>query len=98
MSAHGSNVRPPPIPSHPPPSNTPPANDGEFRRALKDWESYATSLTDKFMDLDPTIPELPFKDINFRIYRDIRFTNDPTPYKVPSPAPPSPSQLTPPLR
>ncbi|KAK0751195.1 hypothetical protein B0T18DRAFT_443755 [Schizothecium vesticola] len=57
------------------------SNDGEFRRALKDWESYATSLTDKIMDLDPTIPELPFKDINFRIYRDIRFTNDPTPYK-----------------
>ena len=28
------------------------------------------------------MPELPFKDINFRIYRDIRFSNDPTPYKV----------------
>lgn len=68
-----------------------PANDGEFRRALKDWESYATTLTDTIIDLDPTIPELPFKDINFRIYRDIRFTNDPTPYKVPPP-PPRPHQ------
>ncbi|KAK1834154.1 hypothetical protein QBC39DRAFT_380058 [Podospora conica] len=56
-------------------------NDGEFRRALKDWESYVTAMTDKIIALDETVPELPFKDINFRIYRDIRFTNDPTPYK-----------------
>jgi len=39
-------------------------------------------MTEKVMELDDTIPELPFKDINFRIYRDIRFSNDPTPYKV----------------
>lgn len=30
---------------------------------------------------DPTVPELPIKDIIFRIYRDIRFSPDPTPYK-----------------
>ena len=40
---------------------------------------------DKIIATDPTIPELPFKDVNFRIYRDIRFSNDPTPYKVPFP-------------
>ncbi|KAL2149317.1 hypothetical protein VTH82DRAFT_8665 [Thermothelomyces myriococcoides] len=57
------------------------ANDGEYRRALKDWESYVMTLADKLIALDPTIPELPFKDVNFRIYRDIRFSNDPTPYK-----------------
>ncbi|KAK5661925.1 hypothetical protein OQA88_10035 [Cercophora sp. LCS_1] len=57
------------------------SHDPEYRRSLKDWESYATTVTDKIMELDPTIPELPFKDINFRIYRDIRFSNDPTPYK-----------------
>lgn len=79
---------PPNYPNHSPLTPPPPANDGEFRRALKDWESYATALTDTIIDLDPTIPELPFKDINFRIYRDIRFTNDPTPYKVPPPFPP----------
>ncbi|KAK4201537.1 hypothetical protein QBC40DRAFT_278066 [Triangularia verruculosa] len=56
-------------------------NDKEYRRALSDWESYVSSLTEKITDIDPTIPELPFKDVNFRIYRDIRFTNDPTPYK-----------------
>ncbi|KAL2019378.1 hypothetical protein VTK56DRAFT_9669 [Thermocarpiscus australiensis] len=57
------------------------AHDQEYRRALKDWESYVTTLTEKIIDADPTIPELPFKDVNFRIYRDIRFSKDPTPYK-----------------
>ncbi|KAL2162240.1 hypothetical protein VTH06DRAFT_7153 [Thermothelomyces fergusii] len=58
------------------------ANDAEYRRALKDWESYVMTLADKLIAADPTIPELPFKDVNFRIYRDIRFSNDPTPYKA----------------
>ncbi|KAK4044327.1 hypothetical protein C8A01DRAFT_12272 [Parachaetomium inaequale] len=57
------------------------SHDAEYRRALKDWESYVTTLTDKIIAADPTIPDLPFKDVNFRIYRDIRFSNDPTPYK-----------------
>ncbi|KAK4249703.1 hypothetical protein C7999DRAFT_39190 [Corynascus novoguineensis] len=57
------------------------SHDPEYRRALKDWESFVMTLTDKIIAADPTIPELPFKDVNFRIYRDIRFSNDPTPYK-----------------
>ncbi|KAK3902674.1 hypothetical protein C8A05DRAFT_15289 [Staphylotrichum tortipilum] len=57
------------------------AHDAEYRRALKDWESYVMSLTETITILDPTIPELPVKDVNFRIYRDIRFSKDPTPYK-----------------
>ncbi|AEO64345.1 uncharacterized protein THITE_123729 [Thermothielavioides terrestris NRRL 8126] len=57
------------------------AHDGEYRRALKDWETYVMALTERIIAADPTIPELPFKDVNFRIYRDIRFSNDPTPYK-----------------
>ncbi|KAK3503952.1 hypothetical protein B0T13DRAFT_508700 [Neurospora crassa] len=57
-------------------------HDAEYRRSLSDWESYATSLTDEIISsCDSTIPELPFRDINFRIYRDIRFSKDPTPYK-----------------
>jgi hypothetical protein len=72
--------------------HTPVVNDPEYRRSLKDWESFATSLTDKIIEVDETVPELPFKDINFRIYRDIRFSKNPAPYKVrwipsqPSPA------------
>lgn len=57
------------------------SHDEEFRRALKDWESYVTTLTDRLIDLDPTIPELPLRDVIFRIYRDTRFSKDPTPYK-----------------
>ncbi|KAK3947208.1 hypothetical protein QBC32DRAFT_271219 [Pseudoneurospora amorphoporcata] len=56
-------------------------HDAEYRRSLSDWESYAMSLTDSIVSVDETIPELPFRDINFRIYRDIRFSKDPTPYK-----------------
>ncbi|KAH6647311.1 hypothetical protein BKA67DRAFT_539188 [Truncatella angustata] len=55
--------------------------DPEFRRSLKDWESFVETLTDKIIESDETIPELPLKDVIFRIYRDIRFSKDPTPYK-----------------
>ncbi|KAK7728887.1 hypothetical protein SLS53_009350 [Cytospora paraplurivora] len=55
--------------------------DPEFRRSLKDWTSYVETLSQKIIAADPTIPELPLKDVNFRIYRDIRFSKDPTPYK-----------------
>lgn len=57
-------------------------NDKEYRRSLKDWESFVETLTEKIIEADETIPELPLKDVIFRIYRDIRFSNDPTPYKV----------------
>lgn len=34
------------------------------------------------MQVDETIPPLPVKDVIFRIHRDVRFSKDPTPYKV----------------
>jgi hypothetical protein len=58
------------------------AHDGEYRRALKDWQSFVEVTTLSIIDVDETIPELPVKDVIFRIYRDIRFSKDPTPYKV----------------
>ncbi|KAH8884645.1 hypothetical protein GQ53DRAFT_751929 [Thozetella sp. PMI_491] len=57
------------------------SNDAEYRRSLKDWNSYVETMSQKIIEKDETIPELPTKDIVFRIYRDIRFSNDPTPYK-----------------
>ncbi|KAI3324287.1 hypothetical protein HD806DRAFT_494621 [Xylariaceae sp. AK1471] len=57
-------------------------HDPEYRRSLKDWESFVETLTEKIIEADETIPELPLKDIIFRIYRDIRFSKDPTPYKA----------------
>ncbi|CAH0018526.1 unnamed protein product [Clonostachys rhizophaga] len=57
------------------------SHDGEYRRALKDWESFVDSAMLTAIDVDETIPELPVKDVIFRIHRDIRFSKDPTPYK-----------------
>jgi len=58
------------------------SNDREYRRALKDWESFVVTLTGKLSEVDFTIPDLPPRDVIFRIYRDTRFSKDPTPYKV----------------
>lgn len=38
-------------------------NDGEFRRAQKDFGSFITELTSLVVEKDATIPELPSKDI-----------------------------------
>lgn len=57
-------------------------NDAEFRRAQKDWLSYVETLGMRLAaDADETIPELPAKDVVFRIYRDVRFSKDKRPYK-----------------
>ena len=57
-------------------------HDADYRQALKDWNSFVDALTPKIIEKDETIPELPNKDLTFRIYRDIRFSPDPTPYKT----------------
>ncbi|KAK2782143.1 hypothetical protein FQN52_001077 [Onygenales sp. PD_12] len=56
-------------------------HDADFRTSKKDWDTFVESLTPKIIEQDSTIPELPAKDLVFRIYRDVRFSNDPTPYK-----------------
>ncbi|KAI9838975.1 MAG: hypothetical protein M1819_004183 [Sarea resinae] len=57
-------------------------HDADYRAAQKDWNSFVEKLTEQVIEKDDTIPELPVKDIVFRIYRDIRFSPDPTPYKT----------------
>ncbi|KAL6866678.1 hypothetical protein J3F83DRAFT_119114 [Trichoderma novae-zelandiae] len=57
------------------------SHDGEYRRALKDWQSFVETTTQTLIEVDDTTPELPAKDVIFRIHRDIRFSKDPTPYK-----------------
>ncbi|RMD43146.1 hypothetical protein DV735_g2013, partial [Chaetothyriales sp. CBS 134920] len=59
------------------------------RTAWKDWESTVEALSEKISEVDATVPELPAKDLVrasleqvFRIYRDVRFSKDQTPYKV----------------
>lgn len=58
------------------------AHDDEYRRALKDWQSFVEAATLTIIEVDETIPELPVKDVIFRIYRDVRFSKVKTPYKV----------------
>ncbi|KAE8363266.1 hypothetical protein BDV27DRAFT_146254 [Aspergillus caelatus] len=53
----------------------------EFKRAWKDWEVFIETLTPKIIAFDSTIPELPPKDVIFRIYRDVRFSKDKRLYK-----------------
>lgn len=60
---------------------TSPGHDGEYRRALQDWNIFVETFTPRVSAADFTIPELPAKDLTFRIHRDIRFSKDPTPYK-----------------
>ena len=57
-------------------------HDKDFRQSEKDWRSFVELLTEKLIEKDETIPELPFKDVVLRIYRDVRFSPDPTPYKT----------------
>lgn len=56
-------------------------HDKDFRQSESDWKSFVDQITEKLVEVDETIPELPAKDIIFRIYRDVRFSSDPTPYK-----------------
>ncbi|KAL4898821.1 hypothetical protein BDV59DRAFT_10569 [Aspergillus ambiguus] len=58
------------------------AHDPDYRASKKDWETFVESFTEKVSEIDSTIPELPAKDLVFRIHRDIRFSKDPTPYKT----------------
>ena len=56
-------------------------HDANYRASKSDWDTFVNALTEKITQIDETIPELPAKDLTFRIYRDVRFSPDPTPYK-----------------
>jgi Conserved hypothetical protein (DUF2461) len=42
-------------------------HDADYRTSWKDWESFVESLTEKIVDKDDTIPELPPKDLVRRL-------------------------------
>ncbi|KAJ5241906.1 Conserved hypothetical protein CHP02453 [Penicillium citrinum] len=58
------------------------AHDPDYRAAKKDFETFVEALTSKITDQDSTVPELPAKDLVFRIHRDVRFSKNPLPYKI----------------
>ncbi|KAG9018031.1 hypothetical protein FRB90_012590 [Tulasnella sp. 427] len=48
-----------------------------------EWVDFVNKLVEKVTeDVDEEIPPLPAKDVIHRIYRDVRFSNDKTPYKT----------------
>ncbi|KAH7116939.1 hypothetical protein B0J11DRAFT_104754 [Dendryphion nanum] len=57
-------------------------HDPDYRMGLQDFTTFLEKLTEKVIEVDETIPDLPVKDIIFRIYRDVRFSKDQTPYKT----------------
>ncbi len=58
-------------------------HDADYRASKADFDAFVSCLTTQIIEkADETIPELPPKDLTFRIYRDIRFSPDPTPYKT----------------
>ncbi|KAI0772969.1 hypothetical protein BD413DRAFT_603800 [Trametes elegans] len=57
-------------------------NKPVYRLAESEWKAFVDQFTDSLVEVDPQIPHLPPKDVIHRIYRDIRFSNDKTPYKT----------------
>ncbi|KAL1680576.1 hypothetical protein EV122DRAFT_288628 [Schizophyllum commune] len=69
----------PPLPPYPSPLISCP--EPVYRVAEKEWKDFVEAFTDSMIEVDPEVPPLPPKDVIHRIYRDIRFSNDKTPYK-----------------
>ena len=38
-------------------------HDPDFRQSERDWHAFVDKLTEKLIDIDDTIPELPVKDV-----------------------------------
>ncbi|KAH7075609.1 hypothetical protein BKA63DRAFT_533264 [Paraphoma chrysanthemicola] len=57
-------------------------HDPDYRAAFADFSTFVEKVSDKIVEADELIPELPVKDVIYRIYRDVRFSKDPTPYKT----------------
>ncbi|CCG80853.1 Putative uncharacterized protein [Taphrina deformans PYCC 5710] len=54
----------------------------QYQATKSDFDTFVLAFAKTITAIDDTIPELPVKDLTFRIYRDIRFSNDRTPYKT----------------
>lgn len=38
-------------------------HDADFRASERDWHSFVDKLTERLIDIDDTVPELPVKDV-----------------------------------
>lgn len=53
-----------------------------YQEAKADYESIVQQLIDGLSKLDAAVADLQVKDCVFRIYKDVRFSKDKTPYKT----------------
>ncbi|RUT80118.1 DUF2461 domain-containing protein [Ancylomarina longa] len=58
------------------------ANKSKYDQAKKDFELFIDLSIAQIKDIDPDIAGLNAKDCIFRIFRDVRFSNDKRPYKT----------------
>ena len=54
----------------------------EYEAARKEMEHFVDHLILNIKSFDPSLGDLTAKQAMFRIYRDVRFSKDKTPYKV----------------
>jgi len=57
-------------------------NKKSYEVAKKEVESFLTALIPELSKLDPSIQSPDVKDCMFRIYKDVRFSKDKSPYKT----------------
>jgi uncharacterized protein (TIGR02453 family) len=57
-------------------------NKNLYEDARKDFEIFINGLIHRISDFDPTLMGLQAKDCMFRIYKDVRFSKDKSPYKT----------------
>ena len=58
------------------------ANKPRFEQAKKEFEQFVDGLIQQIAAFDPSIAHFTAKDCVFRIYRDVRFSADKSPYKT----------------
>ena len=54
----------------------------EYNEAYAEFRKFVNALIPPLSELDPSIGTVSAEECMFRIYRDIRFSNDKTPYKT----------------
>ena len=58
------------------------ANKKKYEQAKKDFQLFVELCIEQIKDIDPDVSGLQAKDCMFRIFRDVRFSNDKRPYKT----------------
>jgi len=58
------------------------ANKEQYNQAKKDFEFFVELSIEQIKNIDPSVAGLTAKDCIFRIFRDVRFSNDKRPYKT----------------